>query len=92
MDGFLHFFWAYKQFGRVTGKNFVKNHLRLEMQRCNMYKLYMFYIQNCTPNPNQSPLLQIGSDGFKPPLRKRTRGGNAREDEGEEDEGQDDES
>ena len=23
-----------------------------------MYKLYMFYIQNCTPNPNQSPLLQ----------------------------------
>ena len=28
------------------------------MQRCNMYKLYMFYIQNCTSNPNQSPLLQ----------------------------------
>ena len=23
-----------------------------------MYKLYMFYIQNCTPNPNQSPILQ----------------------------------
>ena len=23
-----------------------------------MYKLYIFYIQNCTPNPNQSPLLQ----------------------------------
>ena len=23
-----------------------------------MYKLYMFYIQNCTSNPNQSPLLQ----------------------------------
>ena len=28
------------------------------MQRCNMYKLYMFYIQNCTSNRNQSPLLQ----------------------------------
>ena len=28
------------------------------MQRCNMYKLYMFYIQNCTSNPNQSPLWQ----------------------------------
>ena len=23
-----------------------------------MYKLYMFYIQNCVSNPNQSPLLQ----------------------------------
>ena len=29
------------------------------MQRCNMYKLYMFYIQNCTSNRNQSPLLQL---------------------------------
>ena len=28
------------------------------MQRCNMYKLYVFYIQNCTLNPNQSLLLQ----------------------------------
>ena len=59
MDGFQHFFWAYKQFGWVTGENFVENQLSLEMQRCNMYKLYMFYIQNCTSNRNQSSLLQL---------------------------------
>ena len=53
------FFWAYKQFGWITGENFVENQLSLEMQRCNMYKLYMFYIQNCTSNRNQSPLLQL---------------------------------
>ena len=60
MDRFQHFFGAYKQFGWVTGQNFVENQLSLEMQRCNMYKLYMFYIQNCMSNRNQSPLLQLG--------------------------------
>ena len=29
------------------------------MQRYNMYKLYMFCIQNCTSNRNESPLLQL---------------------------------
>ena len=37
----------------------MENQISLEMQRCNMYKLYMFYIQNCTSNWNQSPLLQL---------------------------------
>ena len=59
MDEFQHFFWAYKQFGWITGENFVEIQLSLEMQRCNIYKLYMFYIQNCTSNRNQSPLLQL---------------------------------
>ena len=38
----------------------MENQLSLEIQRWNMYKLYMFYIQNCTSNRNQSPLLQVG--------------------------------
>ena len=37
----------------------MENQLSSEMKRCDMYKLYMFYIRNCTSNRNQRPLLQL---------------------------------